>query len=401
MKRVGILGGTFNPIHNAHLNIAMAAYEQYHLDEVWFMPAGMPPHKAVSQNISAIHRKEMVLAAIAPYPMFHLCDMEIEKKKPCYTYKTLKKLQERYGVFTHFYFIIGGDSFFSFDEWVKPEEICQYADILVARRPQEQEETTAAFQEKMTEHQKRYGDHFFEIMVKQMDISSTEVRTALENSLDVSGLIPDNVLSYIKTNHLYDKVFSSEELYQMELKLKKALKTSRYQHTIGVMHTAANLAFCHEYPFTKAMVAGLLHDCAKCLSDEERIHICKKHQIPISKVEKKAPHLLHGKVGAYLAKKEYGIHDSEILHAISVHTTGCKEMSLLDKIIFVADYIEPGRDKAPRLAEIRKVAFEDIDACVLMILEDTIQYVSKHQDEMDDTTIETYTYYKKLIKERG
>ena len=187
----------------------------------------------------------------------------------------------------------------------------------------------------------------------------------------------------------------------LQKKLKKELDNGRFQHTLGVMYTAAALAMAHDADVVKAQVAGLMHDCAKCLSDEERIHICKKHQIPISKVEKKAPHLLHGKVGAYLAKKEYGIQDSEILHAISVHTTGCKEMSLLDKIIFVADYIEPGRDKAPRLAEIRKVAFEDIDACVLMILEDTIQYVSKHQDEMDDTTIETYTYYKKLIKERG
>lgn len=401
MKKIGILGGTFNPIHNAHLSIAMAAYDQYALDEVWFMPAGTPPHKSVDEEISPKHRKEMVLQAIASYPMFHLCDIEIEKTKPCYTYKTLKKLTERHGDNTKFYFIIGGDSFFSFDDWVKPEEICKYADILVARRPEEQEKTQHRFQEQLIRHQTHYGNHFFEISVKLMNISSTDIRNAIAHSEDVAGIIPDKVMAYIKTNHLYERVYSADEISEMEKHLKKTIKPQRYIHTIGVMHTAANLAFCYNFPYTKAMVAGLLHDCAKCLSDEERIKLCIKNDIPISDVEKRIPQLLHGKVGALLAKKEYNVIDDEILHAISVHTTGCPAMSMLDKIIYIADYIEPGRDKAPRLNEIRKMAYEDIDLCIYMILEDSVAYLSKHPEHMDHTTEETYTYYKKLIKERG
>ncbi|MDD6193644.1 MAG: nicotinate-nucleotide adenylyltransferase [Lachnospiraceae bacterium] len=401
MKKIGILGGTFNPIHNAHLTIAMAAYEQYTLDEVWFMPAGTPPHKSVDQEISSSHRREMVLQAIGSYPMFHLCDIEIQKTKPCYTYKTLKKLKERYGDDTKFYFIIGGDSFFSFDEWVKPKEICKYADILVARRPEDIKHPQKAFQEKLLEYQRHYGNHFFEISVSLMDISSTDIRKMIMENHDAGAPVPDKVMTYIKAHHLYERVYSSNELMDMEKRIKKALKPQRYVHTIGVMHTAANLAFCHDYPYTKAMVAGLLHDCAKCLSDQERIDLCQQYDIEITAVEKKNPQLLHGKVGALLANIDYQINDDEILHAISVHTTGCVAMSMLDKIIYVADYMEPGRDKAPRLHEIRKVAYEDMDLCVYMILEDTMNYLLSHSDHIDDTTEKTYTYYKELIKERG
>lgn len=401
MKKVGILGGTFNPIHNAHLSIAMAAYEQYSLDEVWFMPAGTPPHKQVEEQVSPLHRKEMVLQAIAPYSMFHLCDIEIDKNKPCYTYKTLKKLKEQYGDNVQFYFIIGGDSFFSFDDWVKPEEICKYADLLVARRPDEGEDNKKSFRKKLKEHQRHYGNHFFEISVGLLDISSTDIRERIAQNKDVTTVIPERVVSYIRQHHLYERIYSVNELSEMQKQIKKILKPERFEHTIGVMHTAANLAFCYEYPHTKAMVAGLLHDCAKCLSDEERLKLCKKNDIVISSIEKELPHLLHGKVGALLAKKEYGIQDEDILHAIAVHTTGCVAMSMLDKIIFVSDYIEPGRDKAPGLQGIRKMAYTDIDLCVYMILEDTIAYLSKHPEHMDDTTVETYKYYKKLIKERG
>lgn len=179
-------------------------------------------------------------------------------------------------------------------------------------------------------------------------------------------------------------------------KLEKALKPGRYLHTLGVMNTAFSLAVKHNYPAYNAMLAGLLHDCAKCISDEERIDVCKSHNIEIRPVEKKFPHLLHGKAGAVFAKEKYKISDEEILHAITYHTTGCPNMSTLDKIIYIADYIEPSRNKQRRLDEVRAAAYEDLDRCLLMILEDSVNYLSENPDMVDEMTIDTYNYYKNL-----
>ncbi len=143
----------------------------------------------------------------------------------------------------------------------------------------------------------------------------------------------------------------------------------------------------------KAQTAGLLHDCAKCLSDDKRLSICKKNHIPVTELEGRNPFLLHAKVGSYLAREKYGIKDRDILMAIQSHTTGRKNMSLLEKIVFVADYIEPGRKHAPNLSEIRKLAFLDLDKAMLRILEDTLGYLKNSNGDIDPMTEETWRYY--------
>ena len=179
--------------------------------------------------------------------------------------------------------------------------------------------------------------------------------------------------------------------------LKNVLKTSRFEHTLGVAYTAASLAMNYGYDTNKARVAGLLHDCAKYLSNDELVDYCKEHNLEITDGEIKAPHLLHAKAGAHMAKELYHIEDDEVLHAILVHTTGCPDMSLLDEIIFVADYIEPNRNKAHRLEEIRQMAFQNIKLAIAMILEDTISYIDAKEQFLDSSTIDTYDYYKKEI----
>ena len=180
-------------------------------------------------------------------------------------------------------------------------------------------------------------------------------------------------------------------------KIKKKLKTeldkARYEHTIGVMDTAACLAMRYDCDIEKAEVAGLLHDCAKCIPNDNKLRMCKKFGIEITSAEKKAPFLLHAKLGAFLAKKEYDVDDEEILSAIACHTTGKPDMSLLDKIIFIADYIEPGRDKAPSLPEVRKLAFQDIDKALIHILEDTLTYLKESGQQIDPTTQAVLDYY--------
>lgn len=187
-------------------------------------------------------------------------------------------------------------------------------------------------------------------------------------------------------------------------KLSKAMEEcqdgKRYYHTLGVAFTAASLAMKHDVPMLKAQVAGLLHDCAKCLPDEKLISICNKNKLEISEVESRNPYLLHGKVGAFLARTEYQIEDEDILNAITYHTTGRPRMSKLEKIIFIADYIEPGRKNAPNLAEVRKLAFEDLDGAMLKILGDTLEYLKSGKGEIDPLTQKTYFYYSESAKNK-
>ena len=182
-------------------------------------------------------------------------------------------------------------------------------------------------------------------------------------------------------------------------KLKKELDADRYEHTIGVSYTAAALAMRHEANVQQAQVAGLLHDCAKCIPNPKKIALCEKYNIKMTEIELRNPFLLHAKLGAFLAMHKYDVSDKEITSAILNHTTGKPNMSLLDKIIFVADYIEPQRRKQPNLAEIRKLAFIDLDKALLRILEDTLNFLKNSSGEVDPMTEKTYQYYKNLAEE--
>ena len=191
-----------------------------------------------------------------------------------------------------------------------------------------------------------------------------------------------------------------DDFRKIRKKLKDSLSKSRYEHTLGVEFTAASMAMKFGADINRTELAGLLHDCAKCIDDEEKLEECKKYNVKISDVEKRNPFLIHSKLGAVYAKEKYGVNDEEILSAIRCHTTGRPDMTLLEKIIFIADYIEPARDKAKNLAEIRKMSFEDIDEAMYMILRDTLEYLEGGEGELDPTTEETYIFYKKIHDEK-
>lgn len=187
---------------------------------------------------------------------------------------------------------------------------------------------------------------------------------------------------------------SKFDLQKTEKKLKKYLDEDRLWHTLGVMHTAASLAMLYDEDIEKAQIAGLLHDCAKCIPTKKKLKLCKENHIPVSDFEKKHPFLLHAKVGAYIAREKYGVKDQDILQAIVWHTTGTDDMTKLEKIIYIADYIEPARNKAPRLGEIRKLAFQDLDLCMYEILHDTLNYLDENPDDVDQATVRAYEFYK-------
>lgn len=176
--------------------------------------------------------------------------------------------------------------------------------------------------------------------------------------------------------------------------LRKYLDRDRFEHSEGVMYTAAALAMRYGENLEKAQIAGILHDCAKCIPDNKKLKICEKNRIEITEAEKCSPFLLHAKVGAYIAKEKYDIEDAEILDAIACHTTGKPAMTLLDKIIYISDYIEPMRSKASNLEEVRKMAFVDLDETLFKILSDTLVYLEKSSKKMDPMTMQTYEYYR-------
>lgn len=193
------------------------------------------------------------------------------------------------------------------------------------------------------------------------------------------------------------KKMSEYNLKKMQKKLKKYQDEERFTHTLGVMYTSAALAMRYGCDMEKAQVAGLLHDCAKCIPNKKKIKICKKQGISLTPSEEENPFLLHAKVGTYIAAEKYHIKDEEILSAIRYHTTGKPDMTLLEKIIYVADYIEPWRNKAPNLKDIRALAFEDLDRALYVILKSTLSYLKKRSCVVDETTQEAYEYYQKLL----
>lgn len=201
-------------------------------------------------------------------------------------------------------------------------------------------------------------------------------------------------------------MLNQTELETIQKKLKKHMGEKRYRHTIGVQYTAVMLAMRYEEELQKAALAGLLHDCAKCLDDEKMWKECKYYQIECTPTEKRQPYLLHGKLGACYAREKYGVSDEGILSAIRYHTTGRAEMTLLEKIIFTADYIEPYRKMLPVLPAIRKMAFVDLDEAVYMILESTLSYLRESEDqkkkrkEIEEHTLQAYEFYKQKHLER-
>lgn len=184
---------------------------------------------------------------------------------------------------------------------------------------------------------------------------------------------------------------------KIEKKLKKELDRERYTHTLGVMYTAASLAMVYGADLGQAMYAGLLHDCAKCIPNDKKLELCEEYGIPIRESERNCPFLLHAKLGAYFAKHLYKVDDQMILHAIQTHTTGEPHMNVLDKIIYISDYIEPNRKTAPNLSEIRKLAFENLDMAMLRILGDTLAFLKEKGGEIDPLTIQTYQHFQDKI----
>lgn len=372
MKKKGILGGTFDPIHLAHEQMGLAAMRELSLDEIVVMPTGNQYLKTVHSHVTrAKHREAMVKLAIQDVPGFTYSDMEILRGGYTYTADTLRELIHREPD-TQWYYILGADSLHGMRRWFAPEVICRHAELVAAARreqmkPEQMEEDIAYLKE-------RYGARIHTLILDPLPASSTQIRKEIREGRLPHPYLKPAVNEYIREHGLYGPQRSEEEILAS---LKVRLKPSRYQHTLGVAETAVKLAeSLGTVSPEKARLAGVLHDCGKYEGDA----------------------LTHAPLGAVIAREDYGITDEDILSAIRWHTTGRPAMTDLEKIIFVADYIEPGRDRAPRLEMLRKLAFTDLDKTIVCILEDTLSYLRNCGAFIDDSSLQTYNYYHQKIR---
>ena len=203
MKRIGIMGGTFDPIHQGHLMIGKQAYEEYHLDCVWYMPSRTPPHKKDHPVTAAEHRCAMVEEAIRPFPYFLLSDFELERTQGnTYTADTLRLLKEQYPQ-VEFYFIVGADSVMDIEKWYQPDYVLQAVTFLAAER--ECEDTERSLGEQIRYLTKKYHANILRLHCVELDVASEDIRRAVAEGESVAELVPASVLSYIKKHSLYTK----------------------------------------------------------------------------------------------------------------------------------------------------------------------------------------------------
>ena len=389
--KICISGGTFDPIHNGHIEIAKIALSQFELDKVIFMPTGNSYMK--SDVTPSIHRYNMLKLAIEGIDKFEISDLEIKRAGYTYTKDTVAYFKEN-NPDDELYFLIGTDTLFMLEKWYEPEYLFNNLIFIVAKR------SDADSVAKANELKEKYNADIRFMHNDVIDISSTEIRDEFENNSyeEFKNIYFDKkVFEYIKENHLYKEMTDAEIIMQ----LSKELKDSRLMHTFGVIDTASALAKAYQADIKKCEKAALLHDCAKYMPLDEMIAICERNFIELNELEKKKNALLHAKAGACLAYEKYGIKDKEILDAIKYHTTGKPNMSLIEKIIFVSDFIEPGRDFSEKLPMYRMIAMADINLVCMNILKDTLDYLESLNEEIDPLTKETYAFYKNLINQRN
>lgn len=323
--KIGLFGGTFNPPHLAHVNIARQAIKQLNLDKLLIVPCGFPPHK--SCDVDKLVRLKLCSLAFDNVANAKVWDYEISKEGKSFTIETLRAARELYPK-AEIYLIIGGDSLASFDTWYCPAEIASMAALVVAERD-------AGLAEAIDKVKRQYNADVVTLDVTPDKVSSTDIRLRYQFGFDNSDYVPKAADEYILSNGLYAK------FRDMALKLRDYLKPERLNHTFYVVKRGLEL--CNDEERDDVFVACLLHDCAKYLTEKDyaRYRFVAPTGMPKP--------VVHSFLGAYVAHVDFGIDDDaggkygSILGAIAYHTTGRPNMSRLEKIVYAADKTEQTR----------------------------------------------------------
>lgn len=389
--KVGIYGGTFDPPHLGHMEAARAAVAALGLDKLIFIPAKQPPHKLLSSE-SALPEQRMEMTRLMADGLLmpkvtEVSDIELKRSGKSYTVDTLRVLRERYPE-DEFWLLMGTDMFLTLQTWYKAEEIMELTGIAAFARTESDSGKVMGIQGRYLSE--NYGARVCIIQLPQIrEISSTQVRSRRNGE----GLWPP-VWGYILREGLYgvNRELSGLDDADLRAVSYSMIRAKRIKHVQGTEEEAVRLAQHWGANVKYARRAAILHDCTKYLNLEEQLRIGAQYGIELDEMEQTAVKLLHSKTGAALARNVFG-EPEEICQAICWHTTGKADMTLLEKILYIADYMEPTRD-FDGVERLRDLAYVDLNAAVLLGTEMTVEEMRGYGSPVHPNTLAARDFLK-------
>lgn len=367
MKKIGIYGGTFDPIHKGHVQAALAFLQESELDALYIMPAAIPPHKEISSLVSASNRFRMCELAFEDHAEYgkriFVSDYEINAGGASFTVLTLRHFEK---CADEIEFLCGTDMFLSMDRWYEAAEIFARATIAYVRRECDVE-LDAVLEEKKREYERLYGARIKCLQKEPIELASSDVRGALASGKNIKELVPENVYSYIKEKSLYGehkKMITEEMLDVLREKVKGSMSEKRFRHTLGVEREAARLSAIYAPDkMMKMRAAALLHDITKEYCFEKQLKTCEEFGIIIDTLDRLTPKTFHARTAAVLIPDLYPEYDdNDIVSAVRYHTTGRADMGICECILYLADYIEDTRT-FPDCVKLREHFYRGLADC--------------------------------------
>ncbi len=383
VRRIGMFGGSFNPVHNAHINLASSFIKKLKLDKLLLIPTAVPPHKSDSEMVSAEHRMNMCKLASEDHKKIEVSDIEIKREGKSYTVDTLRQIREMYPE-AEIYLIMGADMFMTLLDWKEPEEIFSLAVICTVPRNSDDLES-------LTEKEKAYREMGAETVIldlKKSNISSSKIRKLVFDDEVFSKFVDPRVEQYIYANYLFmDKSKINYERFDKVLKARMSDK--RYIHSFNVSTEAQKLAKKYGADVEKARLAGILHDITKETSGNEQLKIIENSNIILNDVERPSPKLWHAIAGAAFVRDVMGIDDEDVFNAIRYHTSGRANMSILEKCVFIADFIGAERDY-DGVDEMRALSGKSLEEAMAFGLSFSISDLAKRHCAIDPNSLACY-----------
>ena len=388
--KIGVYGGAFNPPHLGHITAARAVFGLLKLDKLLVIPTGHPPHKTLPPGSPAPEQRlEMTRLAMEQAGLgggVEVLDLELRREGNSYTADTLARLREQYPE-EELWLLMGTDMFLTLQTWREPERILSLAGVAAFGRTEADTEELFSVQREYLCRTYPQARIFTLSIPGVVDVSSTELRERLARGEGGSLLAPA-VYGYILREKLYGTAADLKHLPLERLRpvALSCLDHRRIPHVLGTEQEAARLAERWGADVEKARRAALLHDCTKKLNLPEQLALAERFRVPLDEMERREIKLLHSKTGAGIAGAVFGT-DEEITGAIRWHTTGRGGMTLLEKVLYLADYIEPTRDFSG-VEALRRACYEDLDAGLLLGLEMTIGEMEARNAPIHPKTLE-------------
>jgi nicotinate-nucleotide adenylyltransferase len=388
MQRIGIYGGTFNPPHTGHMGAGLQALQALGLSMLYVIPDRIAPHKEIPEGSpTPQQRLQMLRLALEGEDHVVVSDMELQREGKSYTYETVEQLRALHPD-AELVLFMGTDMFLTFHEWRCPERILAQASLGVFYRGDRGEEAAIAARKAEME---TAGHTVYLVSNDVVEISSTNLRRMLTFDC-AEPFLPKGVGAYIRENGLYgvNRNYRNLPMDELERVVISLLKPSRVNHVLGCRDTAVELAKRWGADETDAARAGILHDITKALDGPLQLTLCAEYGTILDDFGKKYPKTLHALTGALVAERIFG-ENRAVVDAIRHHTTGKADMCLLEKIIYVADYMEPNRD-FPGVEDLRKLAFSDLDGALKFGLEMTLEHLKRQGSEVSPESRSALAY---------